>query len=311
MLLTTKAAQPYTDFAFAPGDTLMVGRESAGVPEAVHDAADARLLIPCGRACAPSMSPRPPPWCWAKPCARLALFPERQRDLHLTLFQPGGLVALAQVLMIDIMLAGDNAVVIGMAAARVPPHLRAQSDPVGPGRGGGAAGGAGADRGVAAAGHRPDPGGRHSAFVGELALLARHFRRGTKPHAPRWMPTHRCSRAIFQIVLADISMSLDNVLAVAGAARGHLDVLVIGLLLSVALMGAAAESDRAAAGALPLDQLSGSGDRGLCRAVDDLVGQPRSDRGADLKRVMDPWLSPRIRIRQPSQMLNAATWRSR
>ena len=47
-------------------------------------------------------------------------------------------------------------------------------------------------------------------------------------------------RAILQIVLADISMSLDNVLAVAGAARGHLDVLVIGLLLSVALMGAAA-----------------------------------------------------------------------
>ena len=47
-------------------------------------------------------------------------------------------------------------------------------------------------------------------------------------------------RAILQIVVADISMSLDNVLAVAGAARGHLDVLVIGLLLSVALMGVAA-----------------------------------------------------------------------
>ena len=48
-------------------------------------------------------------------------------------------------------------------------------------------------------------------------------------------------RAILQIVLADVSMSLDNVLAVAGAALGHPDVLVIGLLLSVALMGAAAE----------------------------------------------------------------------
>ena len=45
---------------------------------------------------------------------------------------------------------------------------------------------------------------------------------------------------MLQIVIADISMSLDNVLAVAGAAIGHLDVLVIGLLLSVALMGAAA-----------------------------------------------------------------------
>ena len=47
-------------------------------------------------------------------------------------------------------------------------------------------------------------------------------------------------RAIIQITLADVSMSLDNVLAVAGAARDHLDVLIIGLLMSVALMGAAA-----------------------------------------------------------------------
>jgi tRNA (cytidine/uridine-2'-O-)-methyltransferase len=46
VLLTTKAAQPYADFAFRPGDTLLVGRESAGVPDEVHDAADARLLIP-------------------------------------------------------------------------------------------------------------------------------------------------------------------------------------------------------------------------------------------------------------------------
>jgi YjbE family integral membrane protein len=47
-------------------------------------------------------------------------------------------------------------------------------------------------------------------------------------------------RAVLQIVLADVSMSLDNVLAVSGAAIGHLDVLVIGLLLSVALMGTVA-----------------------------------------------------------------------
>jgi tRNA (cytidine/uridine-2'-O-)-methyltransferase len=46
LLLTTKAALPYTGFAFAPSDTLILGRESAGVPEAVHAAADARLLIP-------------------------------------------------------------------------------------------------------------------------------------------------------------------------------------------------------------------------------------------------------------------------
>ncbi len=46
LLLTTKAAQPYAGFDFQPSDTLIAGRESAGVPEAVHDAADARLLIP-------------------------------------------------------------------------------------------------------------------------------------------------------------------------------------------------------------------------------------------------------------------------
>jgi len=46
VLLTTKADMAYCDFRFAPGDTLLVGRESAGVPQEVHGAADARLLIP-------------------------------------------------------------------------------------------------------------------------------------------------------------------------------------------------------------------------------------------------------------------------
>ncbi|MDB5642054.1 MAG: trmL [Hyphomicrobiales bacterium] len=46
VLLTTTGATPYTDFAFAPGDVLMVGRESAGVPAQVHEAADARIIIP-------------------------------------------------------------------------------------------------------------------------------------------------------------------------------------------------------------------------------------------------------------------------
>ena len=46
VLLTTKASLPYTAFAFAPGDTLLLGRESAGVTEEVQEAADARLKIP-------------------------------------------------------------------------------------------------------------------------------------------------------------------------------------------------------------------------------------------------------------------------
>jgi tRNA (cytidine/uridine-2'-O-)-methyltransferase len=46
VLATTQAAAPYTEFTFTPGDIVMVGRESAGVPETVHDAADARILVP-------------------------------------------------------------------------------------------------------------------------------------------------------------------------------------------------------------------------------------------------------------------------
>jgi len=46
LLLTPRAATAYTDFAFAVGDTILLGRESGGVPPAVHEAADARLTIP-------------------------------------------------------------------------------------------------------------------------------------------------------------------------------------------------------------------------------------------------------------------------
>ncbi|MEJ0028259.1 MAG: tRNA (cytidine(34)-2'-O)-methyltransferase [Rhizomicrobium sp.] len=46
VLLTSKGALPYTDFAFAADDSILLGRESAGVPDFVHDRADARLRIP-------------------------------------------------------------------------------------------------------------------------------------------------------------------------------------------------------------------------------------------------------------------------
>lgn len=44
--MTTRGALPYTDFQFQPGDILLAGRESAGVPEDIHSAADARIVIP-------------------------------------------------------------------------------------------------------------------------------------------------------------------------------------------------------------------------------------------------------------------------
>jgi YjbE family integral membrane protein len=159
--------------------------------------------------------------------------------VELTLFHQGGLLALAQVLMIDIVLAGDNAVVIGLAAARVPAAMRG----------------------------RVILWGLVAAVILRIAMAAvavqllaiigltlaggilllwvcwRMWRdiSGAKHHAALDLETGASAkRAIFQILVADVSMSLDNVLAVAGAARDHLDVLVVGLLMSVGLMGAAA-----------------------------------------------------------------------
>jgi YjbE family integral membrane protein len=159
--------------------------------------------------------------------------------VHLTLFQPGGLIALAQVLMIDIVLAGDNAVVIGLAAARVPASMRGKVILWGLA----AAVVLRIGLAVVAVSLMKVIG---LTLAGGILLLWvswrfwRDISAGHKePHA-KIDPGGSLKRAILQIVIADISMSLDNVLAVAGASLGHLDVLVIGLLLSVALMGAAA-----------------------------------------------------------------------
>lgn len=46
VLASTKAAEPYTRFSFQPNDTLLFGRESAGVPDHVHDRADSRIIVP-------------------------------------------------------------------------------------------------------------------------------------------------------------------------------------------------------------------------------------------------------------------------
>lgn len=160
--------------------------------------------------------------------------------MHLTLFQPGGLLALAQVLMIDIMLAGDNAVVIGLAAARVPAGLRRKVILWG------LAAAVALRIGLAliAVSLLEVIG---LTLAGGLLLLWVSWRFWRELSGQHKEGAHAVEagasiqRAVLQIVIADISMSLDNVLAVSGAAIGHLDVLVIGLLLSVALMGAAAE----------------------------------------------------------------------
>ncbi len=72
-----------------------------------------------------------------------------------------------------------------------------------------------------------------------------------RPTAPR----KTLGQAIWQITVADVSMSLDNVLAVAGAAREHPSILIFGLVLSIALMGLAASFIAQAAAEAPLDRL--------------------------------------------------------
>jgi YjbE family integral membrane protein len=158
--------------------------------------------------------------------------------MTLTLFTQSGLLALAQVLMIDIVLAGDNAVVIGLAAARVPPAMRSKVIWWG------LAAAVVLRVGLAmiAVSLMQVIGLTLAGGILLLWVCWRFWRDISGGHAkdPAVAPAASVGKAITQIVVADISMSLDNVLGVAGAAQGHLDVLVIGLLLSVALMGAAA-----------------------------------------------------------------------
>lgn len=169
----------------------------------------------------------------------------------------GELAALAQVLFIDVVLAGDNAIVVGMAAAGVDPSIRRKVIFWG-------IGGAVALRIFFALITTQLLAIVGLTLAGGVLLLWvcwKMFREITaKPHEeeealaiagaamdadptndPRAKGKAKTFwQAMTQIIIADVSMSLDNVLAVAGAAKDHLWVLVIGLIMSVALMGAAA-----------------------------------------------------------------------
>jgi len=148
------------------------------------------------------------------------------------------LAALVQVVLIDVALAGDNAVVVGMAVAGLPPRQKRSAIILG------IAGatvirmalGAVALQLLAIIG---------LLLAGGLLLLWvcwRMFRelRGAHRRTIPGADQKTLRQAMTQIILADLSMSLDNVLAVAGAANGTMWVLLTGLLLSVVLMGVAA-----------------------------------------------------------------------
>ncbi len=157
---------------------------------------------------------------------------------------PSEIYALSQVLLVDLALAGDNAIVVGMVAASVPEHQR---------------------RKVIFIGIMIATVLRIVFSLGAVQLLqiiglmlaggvlllwvawklwreiqqARAHAHPEQPGAAIEFKEKTFGQAVFQITLADVSMSLDNVLAVAGAAREHTWVLVTGLVVSVALMGVA------------------------------------------------------------------------
>jgi YjbE family integral membrane protein len=147
------------------------------------------------------------------------------------------LTALIQVVLIDITLAGDNAIVVATAAAALPPALQRKAI---------LAGIAGATLirvllSIVAV-HLLQILGL--TLAGGLLLLwvcwkiARDLLHPTQATAAAKSPS--LNAAILRITLADLSMSLDNVLAVAGAARDHIAVMIAGLTLSIVLAATAA-----------------------------------------------------------------------
>jgi YjbE family integral membrane protein len=161
---------------------------------------------------------------------------------------PAALAAFGQVLLIDLVLAGDNAIVVGALAAGLPAQQRRQVIIIG----------------IAAALILRIffalivsvlMGIVGLILAGGLLLLWVAWKMWRELHhsgqsggSPEiagdehsgLRPAKSFAGAAWAVALADVSMSLDNVLAVAGAARAHPGILIIGLLLSVALMGLAA-----------------------------------------------------------------------
>lgn len=172
------------------------------------------------------------------------------------LFTAEAMTAFFQVVMIDLVLAGDNAVVIGLAASGLPKEQRHKAILIGI---------------IAATVLRIGfasvttqllqivglllAGGILLLWVvwkmwRELRITAKEEQEAAEALADQDLdasggiadaaPRKSLREAVWQIVVADVSMSLDNVLAVAGAAREHPVILIFGLGLSIALMGLAA-----------------------------------------------------------------------
>jgi YjbE family integral membrane protein len=161
---------------------------------------------------------------------------------------PSAFSAFVQVLMIDIVLAGDNAIVVGALASGLPPEQRRRVIFIGV---------------IAALVLRVIFALTVSWLLGIIGLVLAggilllwvgwKMYRDIRPGAQNLgspeiagdehsgiAPAKSFAAAAWAVALADVSMSLDNVLAVAGAAREHPGILIVGLIVAVALMGIAA-----------------------------------------------------------------------
>jgi YjbE family integral membrane protein len=162
--------------------------------------------------------------------------------------EPTALAAFIQVLLIDLVLAGDNAIVVGALAAGLPAAQRKKVILIGV---------------VAALVLRIIFALTVSWLLGIVGLvlaggllllwvgwrmyrdLHTHSESGGSPEIlgdehSGIAPAKSFAAAAWSVAVADVSMSLDNVLAVAGAAREHPGILIVGLIFAVALMGVAA-----------------------------------------------------------------------
>ncbi len=165
--------------------------------------------------------------------------------------QPAEFAAFIQVLLIDLVLAGDNAIVVGALAAGLPPEQRRKVILIGV---------------IAALVLRIIFALMVTWLLGIVGLVlaggilllwvAWRMYRDIRGHSAQAvaggspevigdeysgvMPAKSFAGAAWGVAVADVSMSLDNVLAVAGAAREHPGILIVGLIFAVALMGVAA-----------------------------------------------------------------------
>ena len=159
--------------------------------------------------------------------------------MFVELFNPEQITILTQIILIDLVLAGDNAIIIGMVASKFPPEQRKKVIFWG-------IGGAVILRIILTllTAYLLQITGLR--LIGGLLLLYIVYKlyvdviKGSEKEEDVKVDNSNFLKAIWTVLLADFTMSVDNVLGVAGAAGEHYGLLVFGLLLSIILMATAA-----------------------------------------------------------------------